>query len=163
MFASLVLLRNAQHPVIIFLLDGIELMVMALRALDGDAEDAFADGLHAIEHGFHAELFGVDAAFLVDHGVAQEACGDDLVLGGVGKKIACDLVDDELVVGQVAVERVDHPVAIEPDGALLVLFVAVGIGVAGGVEPGAGPFFPVVRRFQETVYLLFVGVGAFVA
>ena len=49
------------------------------------------------------------------------------------RRLSLDLIDDELVVRLIAVEGVDHPVAIEPDAALLVFFVAVGIGVTGGV------------------------------
>jgi hypothetical protein len=55
------------------------------------------------------------------------------------------LLDDELVVGEVAVERPDDPVAIGPDESRLVLFIAIGIGVAGAVEPDAAPALAVVR------------------
>lgn len=51
---------------------------------------------------------------LVEHGVAEEAGGDDLVLGRVGEQVAGVLFDDELVVGQVAVEGVDHPIPAKP-------------------------------------------------
>ena len=108
----------------------------------------FADGVHAVEHRLHAELLGIDAAFLVDHRVAQKAGGDDLVLRGVGQQVAGELLDDELVVGQVAVEGVDDPVAVEPDEARLVLLEAVGVGVARGVEPVAAPALAVVRRLK---------------
>ena len=134
-------------------------MIVALGALDGEAEDALADGVHAVEHGFHAELFGIDAAFLVDHRVAQEAGGDDLILRGMRQQIAGDLLDDELVVRQVAVERVDDPIAIEPDEPRLVLFEAVGIGIARRVEPEPAPALAVMRRGEQAIDLLLVGVG----
>ena len=90
-------------------------MAVALCALDGQAEDAFADGVHAVEHRFHAELFGIDAAFLVDHRVAEEAGGDDVVLGRVRQQVAGELSDDEAVVRKVFVQRVDDPIAIGPN------------------------------------------------
>ena len=75
--------QEREHAVVLFLLQRIVLVVVALRALDGDAENALADGIHAVEHGLHAELLGIDAALFVDHGIAQEAGGDDLVLRGI--------------------------------------------------------------------------------
>ena len=75
-----------------------------------------------------------------------------------GQQVAGDLLDDELVVGQVAVERVDDPVAIEPDAARLVLLEAVGVGVAGGVEPVPAPALAVVRRGEQPLDQLLVGV-----
>ena len=79
-FASCVVVQEGEHPVVLFLRERVELVVVALGALDRQAEDALADGVHAVEHRLHAELLGVDAAFLVDHRVAQEAGGDELVL-----------------------------------------------------------------------------------
>ena len=92
-------IEKRENPVIFFLCERIVFVIVALRALDGDAQNAFADGVHAVEHGFHSELLGVHAAFLVNHGIAQEARGDDLVLRGVRQQIARDLLDDELVIG----------------------------------------------------------------
>jgi hypothetical protein len=61
------------------------------------------------------------------------------------------LFDGELIEGHVGVEGTDDPVAIWPDGAAAVFFVAVGVGVAGEVEPFAGPAFAVLRGGEETV------------
>ncbi len=131
-------------------------MVVALRALNGEAQHALADGVHAIEHRLHAELLGIDAAFLVDHRIAQESSGDDLVLGRIGQHVAGNLLDDELVVGQVAVEGVDHPVAIEPDLPRLVFLKAVGVGIAGGIEPEARPALSIMRRGEQALNEAFI-------
>ena len=56
-----------------------------------------------------------------------------------GQQVAGDLLDDELVVGQVAVEGVDDPVAIEPDVARLVLLEAVASRRSGPRRASAGP------------------------
>ena len=66
-----------------------------------------------------------------------------------GKQVAGNLLDDELVVGQVAVEGPDDPVAIEVDLAGLVFLVAVGIGIAGGIEPDPRPALAVMRRVEQ--------------
>ena len=107
--------EEGEELVILFLCQGIVFMTMALRALNRQAEDSLADGVHPVEHRFHAELLGVDAPFLVDHRVAQESGRDDLILRGVGLQVSSDLVGDEFVVREVGVEGVDHPVAVEPD------------------------------------------------
>ena len=137
-------------------------MVVALGALNGQAENAFADGVHPVEHRLHSELFGVDAALFIDHRVAQETRGHDLILSRVRQQVTGDLFDDELVVRLVGVERVDHPVAVEPDRPLFVLLEPVGIGVARGVEPMTPPPFAVMRRGQQSLDLFFIGVRTLV-
>ncbi len=99
-----VVVQEGEQPVILFLRQRVELVAVALGTLNRQAEDAFADRVHPVEHRFHPELFGIDATFLVDHRVPQVAGGDLLVLGGRGQLVAGQLLDDELVVGQVAVQ-----------------------------------------------------------
>ena len=68
---------------------------------------------------------------------------------GIGQQVAGQLVDDELVEGLVAVEGLDHPVAVGPDDASGVGGVAGTVGIAGEVEPLAGPMFAVGGLGQE--------------
>ena len=77
---------------------------------------------------------------------------------GFGQQVAGDLLDDELVEGLVAVERLHDPVAIFPDGARLIEGVAVGIGVARQVEPVPAPALAVVRRGEQPIDHFLVGV-----
>ena len=132
---------------------------MALGALKGKAEDSSADGIDPIEHRGQPEFFRIHAAFIIHHGIAQEAGGDDLILRGVGEFIAGDLFGDEPVVGEIAIEGVDDVVAVGPDDAEFVALVAVGVGVAGDVEPTAGGVFAVMGFGEKTINLLFVGIG----
>ena len=69
----------------------------------------------------------------------------------VGQQVAGQLFDGELVERHVAVEGVDHPVAIRPDLAVVVEVDAVGVGVAGGVEPVAAAVLAPVRRGQQLI------------
>ena len=55
-------------------------MVVALRALNREAQDAFADAVHSVEHCFHAELLRIDATLLIEHGVAEKPGGEDGLL-----------------------------------------------------------------------------------
>ena len=89
----------------------------------------------------------------------MEAGGDLLVVGGGRQQVARQLLGGELVERHVAVQGVDHPVAVLPDRARAVNAVAVGVGVAGGVEPVLAPPLAVVRAGEQAVDLLLVGVG----
>src|SRR5207244_1078326 len=101
-----------------------------------------------------------DAPLLVDHRVAQKAGGDDLVLRRFGEEVSRNLLDNELVVGQVAIQRADHPIAIEPDLALLILLESIGVGVARRIQPVPPPALAVMRRSEESLHLLLIGVPA---
>ncbi len=125
--------------------DGVVFVGVALGAAGGEAKPGGAGGGDAVGHGVVAEFEGVDAAFFVEHGVAVEAGGDELVGGGVVKHVSGELLDGELVEGLVGVEGADDVVAVGPDGAVAVFFVAIGVSVAGEVEPAAGPSFAVAR------------------
>ena len=101
----------------------------------------------------------IDAALFVEHRVAMEAGGDLLALRGVGEHVAGELLDGELVERHVGVERVDHPIAVRPDRARAVLLVAVGVGVAGQIEPAARPALAVVRAGEQLIDELLVSIG----
>ena len=57
------------------------------------------------------------------------------------------------------IERVDHPIAILPDGALAIFLVAVGVRVTREVEPRARPPLSVARRAQQAIDERVVSVG----
>ncbi len=126
-------------------------MRVTLRALERKTERAFADDIETVEHRFHAELLRDNRAFLVDHAVAEEAGGDELGLRAVGQEVAGDLLDQELVVGQVAVQGLNHPITPGPLLAREVLFVTVAVSVAGRVQPVPRPFLTVVLALEQAV------------
>ena len=65
-----VVVQEREELVILALRNRVELVIVALAAVDGQAEPRFADGVHPINHCFGAELFRLDAAFLIQHGVS---------------------------------------------------------------------------------------------
>ena len=81
---------------------------------------------------------------------------------GVGQQVAGELLDDELVERQVAIERPDDPIAVGPHLAVVVEVQAVRVAVAGGVEPEAGHVLAVARRREQPIDRSLVGVGAIV-
>ena len=157
-----VVVEEGEQLVVILLQDRVELVVVALRALDRQAQHAFADGVHAVEHRLHAELLRVGAAFFVDHRVAEKTGGNNLILRCVRKLVARELLGDELIVRQVAVECVHHPVAIERHVARLVFLEAVRVRITRRIEPLAAPLLAVMRRRKQPLHLLLVGVRRFV-
>ena len=137
--------------------DGIVLVIVALGASGGESEPGGGDGVDAIDGAVEAVFGARDAGFAVVERHAVEAGGDALFEGRVGEQVAGDLFDGELIEGQVSVQGVDHPMAIAPGpGTRQVLLEAVGIGIAGQVEPGARPAFAIVGRGEELVDPLFV-------
>ena len=146
----MVVVQEGEEPVVLLLRHGVVLVIVALGALDGDAQHRLADAVHAVDQAVDAELLGVRTALLVEHRVAQEPGRHALGFGGLGQQVAGDLLDQEAVVGQVPVERVDHPVPVGPDEAGLVLLEPVRIGVAGRIQPVPTPAFAVMRRSQQS-------------
>ena len=101
-----------KHTEVLVVGQRVVFMSVALGALSRDSQNAFADGVHAIEEAFDSELLGLGSTFFVGHGVAEVSGGDFVILACVGEKVAGDLVDDELIVFHVAIEGLDNPVAV---------------------------------------------------
>ncbi len=133
---------------------------MALGAAERQAEPDGGGRVGAIDGCLDAKLLLVHAAFVVRQRVAVKAGGRALFQRGVRQQVAGKLLDGEAVERQVLVQRVDDPVApapgVRPAGVFL---VAVGVGIAGRVEPVPGPALPIVRRAQQPIDQLLVGVG----
>ena len=110
-------------------------MVVALRASEGQAEDGFTEGLHAVGVVVDEVLGGNRAPLVGVHVIALESGGDELAVVGVRHEVTGDLLRDEAVVGLVVVEGLDDPVAPEPEVTPSVDGEAVGVGVAGGIQP----------------------------
>ena len=141
-----------QHRVeaeVFLLRDGVELVVVAVRARDGQAQPRVARRRHAVHDGLDAELLLVDPALLVDLRVAMKAGGNFLLHRRVGQHVAGELLDGELVEGQVTVQRGDDPIAVAPDAARRIDAVAVRVRVTRHVQPPTAPPLAVVRRRQQ--------------
>ena len=148
-----------EEGVVVLLGDGIEFVVVAAGAADGETEEKGAEGVGAV--------FDIaDVNFLLDGAAlgggdvgAVEAGGDELGGGGIGEEVAGELLGDEVGPGFVVVEGVDDPVAVGIELAVVVEVEAVGVAVADGVEPVAGHVFAVAGGGEEAVDELGIGVG----
>ena len=64
-----------------------------------------------------------------------------MFVGGIWKKVARDLPDREIVVGEVSIDGIDDPVTPRPHRAFVVTLETIRVGVAGGIEPRPGKAF----------------------
>ena len=131
---------------------------MAFGATEGRAQPSSRDGAHAFGAVLGQILLGLRTAFAGHHVEAVIAGGDFLLLRGVGEEVAGQLFAGERVEGLVRVERVDDVVAVGEDALVLVAVEADGVREAGDIQPPHGHALAVVRRSEQAVDLLFVGV-----
>ena len=154
--------EDAVQGIVILNRNRVELMVVTAGAGHRESEE----GLGARVDAFVDDVVRVVEA-LAD-GKEAERGETRIVRGDAGDAVGSELLDDELVVRLIVVQRVDDVIAIGPsvgetvileEAVTLVDLEAAGIGVAGGIEPVASPAFTVVGRGEEAIDLL--GVDRF--
>ena len=139
-------------------------MVVATGAGGGEAEEGFRGDVDAVVD----DVVGIAVEFVAE-GKEAEGGENALIVGrfgggvlgfgfldGLGEEaVGGELFDDELVVGFVAVEGIDDVVAVSPGVGVAQVFaafgVALGVGVAGDIEPVAAPAFTVGRGGKQAV------------
>ena len=116
-----------------------------MRATSGQTQPNAAHRGDSIDHCIKTILKWIDPTFFIEHRVAMESGGGSLTGRRVGKHVAGDLLNRELIERHVTIEGLNHPITIRPDVTILVGLVAVAIGIAGCIKPGARPASPVAR------------------
>ena len=133
----------------------IKLVIMAARAIHGQAHGAAGDHVDAVIDNFlstgHARAEGEEAQRCE---VRIRIALLNLVRG--------DLVNQKLVVGHIVIECLDYPVAVGvrinvTAQAAAAVVAAGGIRIAGHVQPVAAPAFAVLGHVQQPVNHLLVG------
>ena len=140
-----IVVQEGKEAVVLLLRNGIVFVVMALGTLNGNAEHRLADAVHSINETIDAKLLGICPALFIQHRIAQEPSGHAAGIGRLGQQVTSDLLDEKLVIGQVAIEGVDHPISVRPDKPGLVLFETIGVGIASRIQPMSSPAFSVMR------------------
>src|SRR5439155_5193982 len=136
--------EDAGQGVVVARGDGIELVVMATRAGDSQAEEGTTDGIDAI---FPFIGFYVEAVAIVVFGPEADKPERGQILGpGVFDFVGRKLEDDKAVVTEVRIESVDGPFTILEGVRIGVLSVVPNLmrmvfGIAGQREPEAGHAF----------------------
>ena len=110
--------KEGEEAVEVLLRDGVVLVIVAAPATHRHAQPDGGGGVEAVDDVLGLVLLGDRAALVVDHVVAVEAGGNQLLAGRVRQQVAGQLLDRETVEGHVAVERVDDPVAPMPHVAV---------------------------------------------
>ena len=139
--------ENGRPAGVVLLRERLELVIVAPRAPQRHAQKGRRSGPHNVVELIVAVHQGIGR--LVVPGSQPQHRGGDL-RGGVGTLdlVARQLLDRELVVRHVRVERANHPIAIRPHVSRKVFFIAFGVGVAGQIKPHAGPMFAEAGRGQ---------------
>ncbi len=139
--------------------DRVELVAVADGALAGEPEPGVRHRGGAID-GVAEEQFFIDRSSLARRDVAPRETGGDLLVGRrIRQQVAGELPDRELVEREIVVEGLHHPVAVEPHLPLVVEVEAVGVGVAGVVEPVTCHLLAVVRARKKFLDELGMGIG----
>ena len=143
--------QEGKQAVVIALRQRVVLVVVALGTSERQPHPDGRGRADPVDHGMEAKLERIDPALFVEHRVAVKSRGHDLIARRVGQHVARQLLDRKLVERQIAIQRRDHPVAIGPDDARFVFLVAIGVGIAGEVQPATCPAFSIVRRGQQPI------------
>ena len=158
--------EDGLQRVVVLLRDGIELVVVALRAMDGGAAKSAGRIRHHVVAIEVARDFAVHFClrhFEVPDRIPRPRCDEaerlDAVVRAGKKHVSRDLLLHETRVGLVVVERADDIVAIRPCiRAQLVLVIAVRVAVVDDVEPVPRPALAVARGGEQLVHEPLVGI-----
>ena len=140
--------EHAVEGVVVGRRNGVVFVIVATGAGDGEAQGAAGDDVDAVVDDVVGDAEEAAAA-------GDEPQGGEV--GGIGRNqlVSGELKQEESVVGQVGVEGVDDPVTVggcvDEAGFFASVDVALGVGVAGDVEPMASPAFAVPGGVEQAV------------
>ena len=139
------------QAIVVALAEGIEFVIVATRAADGNAQQR---GTHDVSHlGKHfiaAAGYFLIAGVFAQRSEAVKARGDQVFVLLRRNLIAGQLLQKKAIVGLVVVESANHVIAIAPGiAAVRVVFEAVGFREADDVEPVLAPALAVMRAGQQ--------------
>ena len=153
---------ETRQRVIILAADGVELVVVAAGAGDGQAEERLGEDIDFVVDPVAFVLADIDGRM---HFLAEErptgAQDRFIVFGartkaGRGEQVASEVLLQEAVVGHVFIEGPHEVVAVLPGvGDGVVGFVPARLGIAHQVHPVSGPPFTEMRRGQQSIHGLF--------
>ena len=147
--------EERRHAVKIPLGEGIVLVIVTLGAAERGAEPHDARVAHAVGGVFGGVFLGLRAALLGGHQELVVTGCDALLHRRVRHQIAGELLRGEAVERQVAIERVDHVIAIRRDALMLVAVITARVGVTHQVQPiRRHPLAVMLRREQPIDQLL---------
>ena len=142
------------QPVIIGLQDRVELVIVAARAAVGQAQEDAARRVGDVVQNLLPPLLQIARIALVRI-VPAEARRDPRLRTLRPQFVARDLLLHEAVVRLIAIQRIDHVIAIAPGvRPRFVALEALALRVARQVEPVPSPALAVLRRCQQAIHHL---------
>ena len=155
-------LEDRPHRIVFALRQRVEFVVVARGAARGESEPDLRRRVEAVGRVACLHLVLDRAALGRREMIAVVTRGDELIEPRVGQHVASELLDGELVEGQVAVEGLHDPVAVGPDVADVVEVEAVGVAVAYRIQPEASEMFAEAGGGQQARDGAVVGIGRLV-
>ena len=157
--------KGRRHTVVLFLRDGIELVVVTSGTVNRQSEEGLADDAdNLFEFVLPHDLFHRVTLLRVSNLVIGTC--DQKSSSNYGRRVswledvAGELPGGEAVVRSVCVQRCDDPVAVSPRiGPKLVAFETLAFSVTDDVEPVPSPAFAIVRVSQVLLDKPWPGAG----
>ena len=137
---------RAGETVVILLQDRIEFVIVAAGTLNSHAQNSASQCFQHIIQIIPAPFRIVFFTEIYPGSGSQESGGNARLMSGVVELISRQLFGNKLVVRFVIVESSNDIIAIAPGvGPVYILFIAIGVGITGYIQPVAAPAFPILR------------------
>ena len=130
--------EEGEELVILALGQGIVFVIVAARAFKSQPEERGGECVGPVSDVFNPEFFGRAAALDLLGMETVEGRGEDLFVSCPREQVSCQLELEEAIVGDTLIEGIHHPVPPRPHESVPVHLVAVGVRVAGDIEPVRG-------------------------
>ena len=149
--------KDSGQCVVVRRTDGIELVVMTPRTRQSQPEHRSACHVDLIVDDVESRLFLI--------GFRESLGADHQVTGGDGsssphrdrivrrQKISCQLLNQELVIGKIAIESINDKVSVPPGESHDGVGIICGrFRVSDDIQPMSSPAFPIVGRCEQPIH-----------
>ena len=131
--------------------EGIEFVIVALRAAGRLPEPRRADRAHAVGHHARLVIFRLRPTLFGREQQPVKSRADTRLHTRIGQQIAGNLLERKTVKAFVRIETLDHPVAIRPNIARVVAVIADGVGKPHEIEPAHGHALTIAGIGQQPI------------
>ena len=129
------IMEDGKEPVIFLHTERVVFVIVASGTLHGDPHPGRTGGFHPIRDILSGDFLWNGSSLGIIAVVAIEPSGNDLIHFRHGQQIPGQLLDGELVVGHVLIERMDDPVPPGPHFAFSVVLISMSVCIASRIQP----------------------------
>ena len=97
-------------------------MTMALHTTHGGTLPYVESGVDTVNNRSDSKLLVIRSSLVIIHGIAMESSCNQLIGCWFGQEISGQLFNGELVIGQIAIQCLDDPIPIMPNGSSWIFF-----------------------------------------